>query len=127
MKSDDRKVQWNTMINWCNLWIDIENKQLKPLLELIKNLKEVGFWDHFYPSQSHRALGISLGKDYTERYELPMVYIRYNATEDNFAIQYQKGQGGTTISVACGKEISHNQLKEIESWLHNKKGNSRPS
>jgi len=113
MKSDDRKVQWNTMINWCNLWIDIENKQLKPLLELI--------------SQSHRALGISLGKDYTERYELPMVYIRYNATEDNFAIQYQKGQGGTTISVACGKEISHNQLKEIESWLHNKKGNSRPS
>jgi len=120
MESEDRLVQWNTMVTWCEIWIDVEKKELKPLLDLIIDIKEIGFWNNFYPSQSHRNLGISLGKNYTERYELPMVYISYNSTEKNFAIQYQKGQGGETIRKECGSKVSKNELKEIQGWLNNK-------
>ncbi|WP_299435640.1 hypothetical protein [uncultured Aquimarina sp.] len=120
MESEDRLIQWDTMVTWCKIWIDVEKKELKPLLDLIIDIKEIGFWDSFYPSQSHRALGICLGKNYTERYELPMVYISYNPTEKNFAIQYQKGQGGETIRTECGTKVSKNEFKEIHEWLNNK-------
>ncbi len=125
MKSDDKQVQWNTMVKWCNLWIDVDKKDVKPLLDLIKEFKELGFWEIYYPSQSHYALGLSLGKDYNERYDLPMVYISYHAEDDNFAIQYQNGQGGETTRVEYGNELSKKELKEIECWLNDKISNSR--
>lgn len=125
MKSDDKQVQWNTMVKWCNLWIDVDKKALKPLLDLIKEFKELGYWKVYYPSQSHYALGLSLGKDYNERYDLPMVYISYNAEDDNFAIQYQKGQGGKTRRVECGSKVSNSNFQEIENWLHDKNKNGR--
>jgi len=78
------------------------------------------FGIYFYPSQSHRALGVSIGKNYTERYELPMVYISYNPVEKNFAIQYQKGQGGETIRTECGSKVSKSNFQEIEHWLNDK-------
>ncbi|EZH73436.1 hypothetical protein ATO12_15970 [Aquimarina atlantica] len=125
MKSDDKQLQWHTMVKWCTLWIDVEKKELKPLLELIKECKEVGFWECYYPSQSHYALGLSLGKNYDERYNLPMVYIRYNADKNNFDVQYQKGQGGETTRVDCGSKLSENHFKSITHWLGDKKNNSR--
>ncbi|WP_103070111.1 hypothetical protein [Aquimarina sediminis] len=125
MKSDDKQVQWHTMVKWCILWIEEENKKLKPLFEFIKECKEIGFWERYYPSQSHYALGLSLGKNYEERYYLPMVYVSYNVVENNFAIQYQKGQGGETIRVVYGSELSKSNFKSIEDWLDNKKNNSR--
>ncbi|MDH7447622.1 hypothetical protein [Aquimarina sp. 2201CG14-23] len=125
MESEDRFVQWNTMVKWCTLWIDIEHKKLKPLLKLIKKCKEIGFWEQYYPSQSHNALGLSLGKNYQERYDLPMVYVSYNAEDDNFGIQYQKGQGGETKRIECGSKVSNTNLQEIELWLNDKRNNSR--
>lgn len=126
MKSEDKLVQWSTMVKWCTLWIDIEHKALKPLLELIKELKEIGFWELYYPSQSHYALGLSLGKNYSERYDLPMVYIRYNSVDKNFDIQYQKGQGGETIIVDCGNKVSESDFKSIARWLDDKKNSRDP-
>ncbi|MBG6130339.1 hypothetical protein IWQ47_001578 [Aquimarina sp. EL_43] len=123
MKSDDKQVQWNIMVEWCILWIEVEKKELKPLLEFIKECKEIGFWKRYYPSQSHYALGLSLGKNYDKRYDLPMVYIRYNSDKNNFDIQYQKGQGGETTRVDCGSKISESDFKSIAHWLDNKKNN----
>lgn len=123
MKSDDKHVQWNIMVEWCILWIEVEKKELKPLLEFIKECKEIGFWKRYYPSQSHYALGLSLGKNYDKRYDLPMVYIRYNSDKNNFDIQYQKGQGGETTRVDCGSKISESDFKSIAHWLDNKKNN----
>ncbi|MFC5048403.1 hypothetical protein ACFSTE_13695 [Aquimarina hainanensis] len=125
MKSEDKMVQWRTMVKWCILWIEVEKKELKPLLEFIKACKEMGFWQRYYPSQSHCALGLSLGKNYEERYHLPMVYVSYNPVENNFAIQYQKGQGGETVRVVCGSRISKKEWRDIERWLDNEKKNSR--
>ncbi|MEW7280391.1 hypothetical protein ABW636_17505 [Aquimarina sp. 2201CG1-2-11] len=125
MESDDRQVQWDAMIKWCTLWINVQHKELTPLLELIKELKEIGFWERYYPSQSHYALGLSLGKNYDERYDLPMVYIRYNSDKNNFDIQYQKGQGGKTTRVACGEKLLKKDFHRIERWLDDKTNNSR--
>ncbi len=125
MESEDRLVQWNTMVTWCTLWIEVQHKELKPLLDLIIDIKEIGFWEQYYPSQSHNALGLSLGGNYEERYNLPMVYISYNAEDDNFGIQYQKGQGGETTRIACGSEVSNSNFQEIELWLNDKSNNSR--
>ncbi len=125
MESDDRQVQWNTMVKWCTLWIDVQHKELTPLLELIKELKEIGFWERYYPSQSHYALGLSLGKNYDERYDLPMVYIRYNSDKNNFDVQYQKGQGGETTRVDCGNKLSENDFEDIVLWLNDKTNNIR--
>lgn len=127
MESDNKLVQWEAMVKWCTLWIELNNKELQPLLALIHELKELGFWNIYYPSQSHYALGLSLGKDYEERYDVPMVYISYNAVENNFSIQYQKGQGGETVKVECGNQLSKTNFNEIELWLKNKASNSRNS
>ncbi|GAA0718298.1 hypothetical protein GCM10009430_16230 [Aquimarina litoralis] len=97
MKSEDRLVQWETMVKWCSLWIEVENKKFQPLLDLIYTFKTIEFWNMYYPSQSHNSLGLSLGKNYDERCRLPMVYINYNSTDHRFAIQYQKVQAGETI------------------------------
>jgi len=125
MKSEDKLVQWETMVKWCTLWIEEEKKELKPLLELIKEFKNIGFWEDYYPSQSHRALGLSIGKNYDERYQLPMVYIRYNAEGDSFDIQYQKGQGGETFVTVCIGALAKSDLKKIVDWLDDTKKNSR--
>ncbi len=125
MESEDRLVQWNTMVTWCRLWIEEQHKELKPLLKLIEKCKEIGFWERYYPSQSQNALGLSLGKNYQERYDLPMVYISYHTMDDNFGIQYQKGQGGKTTRIACGSEVSNSNFQEIELWLNDKSNNSR--
>ncbi|MFD2562882.1 hypothetical protein [Aquimarina rubra] len=64
-------------------------------------------------------MGLSTGKNYNERYDLPMVYIRYNDEDNNFNIQYQKGQGGETKLVECADNLTENDLNEIRLWLHN--------
>ena len=125
MASENKLVQWETMLTWCQLWIEEENQKSQPLLELISQLKELGFWQKYYPSQSHNSLGLSLGKNYKERLELPMVYISYNSSNKSFAIQYQKGQGGETMLVDRGKSIYENDFADIENWLNSIDNNSR--
>lgn len=121
MASENRQVQWETMVKWCRLWIEVEKRELQPLLALIFQLKELGFWQKYYPSQSHCALGLSLGKNYEERYNLPMVYINYNTADHHFYIQYQKGQGGETTKVECGSNLSKTDFEAIALWLNDEK------
>ena len=121
MNSEDQQIQWETMVKWCSLWIEVENQKLQPLLDLIYTFKALGFWSMYYPSQSKRALGLSLGKNYDERCRLPMVYIIYNSSDHQFAIQYQKVQGGETICEVSGKELSSAEFQKITNWLTSKK------
>ena len=122
MKSEDRLVQWETMVKWCSLWIEVENQKLQPLLDLIYTFKALGFWSMYYPSQPKRALGLSLGKNYDERCRLPMVYIYYNSIDHQFAIQYQKVQAGETTREVYGERLSSVEFQKITDWLTSKKG-----
>ena len=82
--------------------------------------KKVDFWNKYFPSTSHEALGLSLEFESDKRFEMPMVYIVYKSKSKEFEIQYQKGQGNTTLEKNCGTELTQIDFTEIEKWLSDK-------
>lgn len=119
--SEDRKTaEWNRIIEFYNNLIDNYNWDQKPILKLIEQLKELEFWNKYFPSTSHEALGLSTEFNSEKRFEMPMIYIVYKAKLKAFEIHYQKGQGNTILTKNCGAELSKKDVHEIEKWLSDK-------
>ena len=120
MNNDKKKVEWEKTIEFYIDLIDNYKWEQKPMLELIDILKKVDFWNKYFPSTSHEALGLSLEFDSDKRFEMPMAYIIYRSKNKEFEIQYQKGQGNTTLEKNCGTELSKIDFLEIDKWLSDK-------
>ena len=120
MNKDKKIAEWKKTIEFYIDLIDNYKWEQKPMLELINILKKVDFWNKYFPSTSHEALGLSLEFDSDKRFEMPMVYIIYKSKNKEFEIQYQKGQGNTTLEKNCGTELTQNDFLEIENWLSDK-------
>ena len=120
MNKDKKIAEWKKTIEFYIDLIDNYKWEQKPMLELIDILKKVDFWNKYFPSTSHEALGLRLEFDSHKRFEMPMVYIIYKSKNKEFEIQYQKGQGNTTLEKNCGTELTQNDFLEIENWLSDK-------
>lgn len=91
--------------------------QQEPMLVLLEQLRQAGFYERFYASASHEALGVSTAAEYQQRLVSNMVYIIYNSTADKFAIHYQQGQGNTRRRETCAPELIAARFEAIVSWL----------
>ncbi len=119
--NNDRKVQeWTTIIDFYNELIDKYKWPQKPMLEFIIELEKIGFYNKYWPSTSHEALGLNLEKEYEKRLESRMVYIVYKSDSNKFQISFQAGQGNEIRKKVCGKNLTKSDLKEIENWLTEK-------
>jgi hypothetical protein len=117
MSKGKKIAEWEKTIEFYNDLIDNYRWEQKPMLKLIDALKKVDFWNKYFPSTSHEALGLSLEFESDKRFEMPMVYIIYKSKNKEFEIQYQKGQGNTILEKNCGTELTQIDFKEIEKWL----------
>ena len=120
MNKDKKIAEWKKTIEFYIDLIDNYKWEQKPMLELIDILKKIDFWNKYFPSTTHEALGLSLEFDSDKRFEMPMVYIIYKSKNKEFEIQYQKGQGNTTLEKNCGTELSQIDFLEIDKWLSDK-------
>jgi hypothetical protein len=120
MNKEIKIAKWKKIIEFYNDLIENHKWEQKPMLKLIENFKKVNFWNKYFPSTSHEALGLSLEFDSDKRFEMPMVYIIYKSKKKEFEIQYQKGQGNTTLAKNCGTELAKKDFLEIENWLSDK-------
>ena len=120
MSENKKTAEWKRIIEFYNDLIDNYNWDQKPILKLIDQLKELEFWNKYFPSTSHEALGLSTEFDSDIRFEMPMVYIVYKSKLKAFEIHYQKGQGNTTLTKNCGTELAQTDFLEIEKWLSDK-------
>ena len=118
MNEPDKMAEWTKIIEFYNDLITNYHWKQEPMLVLIEKLKTRNFWNHFFPSTSHEALGLSTEYNYEARCEKSMVYIRYDSDNNEFIIHFQEGQGNTTKEKVCGTEISENEFKIIEEWLN---------
>ena len=120
MSKDKKIAEWEKIIDFYNDLIDNYKWEQKPMLTLIDNLKKIDFWNKYFPSTSHEALGLSVEFESDKRFELPMISVIYKSKTKEFEIQYQKGQGNTTLEKNCGTELIQNDFLEIEKWLSDK-------
>ena len=120
MNKEIKVAKWEKIIEFYNDLIENHKWEQKPMLKLIENFKKANFWNKYFPSTSHEALGLSLEFDSDKRFEMRMVYIIYKSKKKEFEIQYQKGQGNTTLEKNCGTELAKNDFLEIENWLSDK-------
>jgi hypothetical protein len=109
--------EWLKVIEFYKELIGLYNWKQEPMLVLIDRLQKYGFFSTFYPSTSHEALVLSLEANPEERYENPMVYILFQASNNNFNIQFQKRQGETIIEKNYGSDLLENDIFEIQKWF----------
>jgi hypothetical protein len=88
-----------------------------PMLDLLPQLEQAGFFEKYYPSNSHEGLCISTEASYEERRDKRMVHILYVAGKQMFIVYYQKGQGDTVMEEYCGSTVSAEILVKIDRWL----------
>lgn len=89
----------------------------QPMLDLIDEMNKRGFWNTFFPSTSHAALGLSKKFRYDERCANPMVYIEYKSDAEEFVIHYQEGQGNTIKENSVSGNMSESDFMSIFKWL----------
>jgi hypothetical protein len=87
------------------------------MIALFPKLEDAGFFEKYYPSNSHEALGISTEREYSLRLTKPMVYILYIPGKQNFELHFQKGQANTLLQENCGPIVLPEVLIKINRWL----------
>ncbi len=112
-----KKELWSENIGYYRSLISQHKFDQAPMLDLFPLLEECGFFEKYYPSNSHEALGISMEEFYAERLKKPMVYISYLPAKAEFVVYYQKGQGKTMLEEFCGSAISAEIFLKIDQWL----------
>lgn len=91
--------------------------QQEPMIALFPRLEQAGFFEKYYPSNSHESLGLSIERKYDLRCAKPMVYLTYVHQEESFVVTYQQGQGNTIIEENAGPTIPLEVLAKIDTWL----------
>lgn len=112
-----RMELWAENIEFYKELITKYHFQQEPMVALFPKLEQYGFFEKYYPSNSHESLGLSTEKKYDLRCAGPMVYLTYVPHEHAFVITYQQGQGKTIIEENAGPTISSEVLSKIDAWL----------
>jgi hypothetical protein len=115
MESKDKK--WTKIEKFYQELVDVYHWDQRPMINLLATLKLNRFYDKYFPSTSHEALGLCTVDQYNERLEQPMIYLFYNMKAEIFEARYQRGQGKTVKQENLGKEINRNMLNSFEEWL----------
>jgi hypothetical protein len=97
--------------------ISVYQFDLGPMLDLLPQLERAGFFEKYYPSNSHEELWISTEDSYEKRKDKRMVGISYLSGKWIFVVYYQNGQGQTVMEEYCGPAISPEILVKIDRWL----------
>jgi hypothetical protein len=113
----DKQETWNEMIDFYEELISKYNWKQEPMLEFVNSLKVIGFWDKYFASGSHSALGLSLF-DISENFGKRIVYIEYQSKIDNFQMFFQQEQK-VFKELSCGSSINQNILNQIDDFLLN--------
>ena len=112
-----REYLWNENIEYYKELVTKYHYQQEQMIALFPILKEFGFFEKYYPSNSHESLGISTERLYEKRRTKPMVYLTYTPQERSFIVRYQQGQGNTVAKENVGATILHEVLAKIDTWL----------
>ena len=114
---ESKEEQWTKIEKFYKELVDVYHWDQRPMIDLLSTLKLNGFYDKYFPSTSHEALGLCTVDKYDERLERPMVYLVYNMKSKIFEGHFQQGQGATVKQENLGKEISRRILDSVEDWL----------
>ena len=106
----NKETEWEKQLRFYD---DLDN-----MLELIGLLKQEGFCDKFFPSNSHDALGLSKVFD-DFKFENSMVYIQPRP-DKTFEIHYQTIPGKTVEIETTKNIIAIETIRKIEKWLERK-------
>jgi len=112
-----RKELWTENIEFYKELITKYHFKQEPMIALFPKLEQAGFFEKYYPSNSHESLGLSIERKYDLRCAKPMVYFTYVVREHSFIVTYQQGQGNTIIEENVGLTISPEILAKIDTWL----------
>ncbi len=114
---ESKNEQWTIIEKFYQELVDVYHWDQQPMIKLLATLKFNGFYDKYFPSTSHEALGLCMVDKYDERLNQPMVYLAYNMKLEIFEAHFQQGQGVTVKQENLGKEISRSMLDSFEEWL----------
>lgn len=92
------------------------------MLDLLPQLERAGFFEKYYPSNSHEELGISTEQSYEKRMDKWMVSISYVSGKQMFVVYYLKEQGQIVMEEYCGSTISAEILAKTDKWLRGQSG-----
>jgi len=91
--------------------------QQESMIALFPKLDEAGFFEKYYPSNSHESLGMSTEREFNLRLVKPMIYLTYLPKDGSFVVTFQQGQGNTVDEENVGPMISPEVLAKIDAWL----------
>jgi hypothetical protein len=91
--------------------------QQEPMIALFPKLDEAGFFEKYYPSNSHESLGMSTEREFNLRLVKPMIYLTYLPKDGSFVVTFQQGHGNTVDEENVGPMISPEVLAKIDAWL----------
>lgn len=114
----NKQETWNEMIDFYEELISKYNWKQEPMLKFVHSLKTVDFWDKYFASGSHSALGLSLF-DISQNFGKRIVYIEYQSKTDNFQVFFQQKQQTVLKELSCGSSINQNILNQIDDFLLN--------
>jgi hypothetical protein len=114
---ESKEEQWTKIEKFYKELVDVYHWDQGPMIDLLSTLKLNGFYEKYFPSTSHEALGLCTVDKYDERLDLPMVYLVYNMKSEIFEGHFQHGQGTTVKQENLGKEVSRSTLDSVEEWL----------
>ena len=87
------------------------------MIALFPKLEEAGFFEKYYPSNSHESLGLSTEREFNLRRVKSMIYLTYLPKDGCFVLTFQQGQGNTVDEENVGPMISPEVLAKIDAWL----------
>jgi hypothetical protein len=112
----NKKKEWDKKVEFYKDLIDNYNWQQAPMLSLIDKFKEIGFWDKYFPSNSHEALGLSTVYD-DVRFEKSTVFILYRPNDDTFEVTYLNPARDVIKIETHQNNIGTAEFKKIENWI----------
>lgn len=114
---ESKQEKWAKIEKFYQELVDVYHWDQRPMIDLLSTLKLSGFYDKYFPSISHEALGLCTVDRYDERLERPMIYLVYNMKSKIFEAHFQQGQGVTLKQENLGEEINRKTLDAFEEWL----------
>ena len=112
-----RKELWSENAAFYRELISIHQFDQSPMLDLFPQLEKAGFFEKYYPSNSHEALGLSTEELYEQRTDKRMVYISYLPGKQIFVVYYKKDKNNTVLEEYFGSTVSAEILTKIDQRL----------
>lgn len=112
----DKTMLWANKIDFYNSLIHEYNWDIKPMIELIEQLKIASICNDYFPCNSHSALGLKNQLDDYEQNQ-STVFIEYMPDQKDFSIHYQKTSEKTEKTDRFQLPIPNNVIMDIKNWL----------